>query len=228
MPTFGIIAEGVTDQVIIENLLVGYFQDPDLEVRALQPLRDNTDKQEVASFGGWYQVLEYCQSEVFIGAFQQNDYVIIHIDTDRCEDKHYDVSKLDENGKTAPPALLIERVKSKFLALFEECFGQEFYDQYHERILFAIAVHETECWLLPLFLKSHHKSSVNKCLDKLNHQLRKDKQRTINRKNKDYRLYDQFSRRYLKKKEIDRHASENPSLAIFLDELKRRDFVIHT
>ena len=219
MPTFGIIAEGITDQVIIENLLVGYFEDPDLLVRQLQPLRDATDKQAIASFGGWYQVLEYCRSEVFIGAFQQNDYVIIHIDTDRCDDKHYDVSKLDEHGKTASPELLVKRVRAKFTSLFEESFGVKFYEKYQQRILFAIAVHETECWLLPLYLKGKHKSATQQCLGKLNTQLRKNKERGVSKGNKDYRRYDQLSRGFLKRKNIEKFQSDNPSLKIFIEEM---------
>ena len=45
MPTFGLIAEGPTDHVVLENILVGYFNDPDLtqSIRELQPLRDATD-----------------------------------------------------------------------------------------------------------------------------------------------------------------------------------------
>ena len=59
MATFGLVAEGVTDHVVLENILIGYFNDPDLVVRPLQPLRDATDTLS-ESFGGWYNVFEYC------------------------------------------------------------------------------------------------------------------------------------------------------------------------
>jgi hypothetical protein len=36
MVTFGLVAEGVTDHVVLENILIGYFNDPDLVVRPLQ------------------------------------------------------------------------------------------------------------------------------------------------------------------------------------------------
>jgi hypothetical protein len=49
MYTFGIVAEGKTDQAVIENILYGFFDDDEPDaVQWLQPLRDKTD-----SFGNW-------------------------------------------------------------------------------------------------------------------------------------------------------------------------------
>lgn len=46
MTTFGLITEGLTDQIVIENILSGYFNTNDLIVNPLQPERDkdNEDK----------------------------------------------------------------------------------------------------------------------------------------------------------------------------------------
>ena len=41
--SFGLITEGKTDQAVLKNILVGYFQDVDLYIRPLQP-SDVTDK----------------------------------------------------------------------------------------------------------------------------------------------------------------------------------------
>ncbi len=52
MITFGLIAEGPSDQVVIENILVGYFDNPDIIIKPLQPLRDQTDKSRFPTPGG--------------------------------------------------------------------------------------------------------------------------------------------------------------------------------
>lgn len=109
MPTFGLIAEGVTDHVVLENILIGYFNDPDLSmnIRVLQPLRDATDA--LHGFGGWYNVFEYCASTVFKEAFIQNDYLLIQIDTDCAHLPKFDVPI---NGESTEE--FIERVIEKF------------------------------------------------------------------------------------------------------------------
>lgn len=56
MTTFGLIAEGITDQVVIENILIGYFNNPDIIVNPLLPLRDETDKNRVDNYSNWLKV----------------------------------------------------------------------------------------------------------------------------------------------------------------------------
>jgi len=48
MVTIGLITEGITDQIVIENILMGYFDqnEDDIEFKELQPLRDNTDESQ--------------------------------------------------------------------------------------------------------------------------------------------------------------------------------------
>ena len=57
---FGLACEGVTDQITIENILCGYFDNPDLEdeVKYLQPTFDETDQKQ-KNFGGWEMLLAY-------------------------------------------------------------------------------------------------------------------------------------------------------------------------
>lgn len=159
MIIFGLITEGITDQIVIDNILAGYFNTSDIDVNELQPLRDETDQNRVENFGGWYRVFEYCRSSKFKQAFQFNNYIIVQIDTDRSEDTHYDVPQ-HENGKAVSPEQLIEKVIEKFKGLI----GERFYEQYKDRIIFAIAVHSIECWLLPLYDSNKKKSCRNQRL----------------------------------------------------------------
>jgi len=64
MMVFGLITEGITDQIVIENILMGYFDksEDELEFKELQPLRDETDENKTQNYGGWDKVIEYCGS----------------------------------------------------------------------------------------------------------------------------------------------------------------------
>lgn len=215
MTTFALITEGLTDQIVIENILSGYFNTNDLIVNPLQPER-NKDNDNKSGHGGWTLVFQYCESEDFKKAFQFNDYLIIHIDTDVSEDINYGISHQDKNGELSPEQL-IEKVKEKFNSLI----GEDFYSKYYDRIIFAIAVHSTECWLLPLYCnKKAHKQKIVHCLDTLNLAINKKNKFTIDKdaKNPDY--YRIISDPYSKHKTLIKHYPNNPSLKIFIEEIK--------
>lgn len=66
MATFAIIAEGITDQVVIENILLGCFADEDEEptVNYEQPLLDTTGQSAAPAYGGWTLVFDYLVEQV--------------------------------------------------------------------------------------------------------------------------------------------------------------------
>lgn len=215
-PSFALVAEGLTDQIIIENILVGFFDDPDIDVNPLQPLRDETDRHRTVTSGNWHKVLEYCSSEEFRGAFQFNDYVVIQIDTDVSAE--YGISDRDENGTEIAVVAMIERVKNALIARI----GDEFYDSYTSRILFAISVQSIECWLLPLVFSEKKKQgkTVN-CLGTLNQRLNSKYGFTIDQHNKKPAYYETVSGEYAKHKRLIAVYSSNPSLEVFVSELER-------
>ncbi|MCP4134139.1 MAG: phage tail protein [bacterium] len=222
MANFGLITEGVTDQIIIENILNGYFKSDDIIVNELQPLRDETDSNRSENYGGWTLVFNYCKSNKFKEAFPFNDYIIIQIDTDVSEEKHYDVSKRDENGKELPPEELIEKVIEKFKGLI----GEDFFLQNRDKIIFAISVHSIECWLLPLYYTDKKKAKITSCLRTLNQELNKKEKFTIDPENKNPDYYERISKPYLKHKTLMKHCRENPSFEVFIDEIESKDIVI--
>ncbi|MCW3054948.1 MAG: hypothetical protein JWN14_4118, partial [Chthonomonadales bacterium] len=135
MKSLGLISEGITDQVVILNILYGYFNTDEVELTYLTPVRDETDQSRIKDGSGWYSVIEYVRSSKFTGAFQFLDYVIIQIDTDVCEEPHYEVSRRSD-GKDLSPLELLEKVREKF----REWIGGEIFEARKDRILFAIAV----------------------------------------------------------------------------------------
>ena len=51
MISFRLITEGLTEQIVIENILAGYFKNPDLDIRPLQPERDQKDENKFKGYG---------------------------------------------------------------------------------------------------------------------------------------------------------------------------------
>lgn len=209
MPTIGLIAEGPTDHVVLENILIGHFDDYDMSqyIRYLQPLRDATDA--AGSKGGWTRVLEYCRSTLFRDAFEENDFLIIQIDSDRLNEKPFELNLAQ------PVEILIEQAVQQFEQLIILAFGVEFLTDHRMRIIFAIAVNEIECWLLPLLFSDKTASATNNCLFKLNQQLSTRKEKPIHPKAKAVRQYEQLSRDFCKPKSLVVAAQKNPSLGIF-------------
>lgn len=218
MPSFGLVSEGKTDQIVIGNILSGYFDDPDIDVRPFLPLLDETDKNRVENFSNWKLVLDYCQSSKFKEALQIVDYLIVQIDTDTCEEPHYEISKHD-SGRELLPEELIEKVSQKL----QNLIGKDFYDKYSEQIIFAVSVHEIECWLLPLYYTDRRKEKFKGCLDTLNQELNKKEKFRINPKDKNCDHYETISRKYLKHKVLMSKHKDNPSFKIFIEELEKRE-----
>ncbi len=201
MISFGLITEGLTEQIVIENILEGYFKNPALDIRPLQPGRDKDDENKYKGYGSWSQVFAYCRLIDFQESFQFNDYIIIQIDTDTSQE--YGILQQDENGEFTPEKL-IEKVIEKF----KEEFGEYFYSLCQQRIIWAISIHSIECWLLPLYYKDNKKSKFKNCLETLNKELVKKHDFTIDAKKPEY--YREISKQYSKHKDLMACYQHNP------------------
>ncbi len=224
MTTFGLITEGKTDQIVIENILIGYFKNWNLDMEPLLPLRDETDKHSVENYSNWLKVFEYCGSSLFKGAFQYCDYIIVHIDTDTSEEEGYDIPK-HQSGRLLEPEDLIKQVRKKFKGLI----GEEFYNLYQDNIIFAIAVHSTECWLLPLLYQDKRKARTLNCITYVDRALKlKNSKLTLQTKakKKNEKSYEAVSSQYNKQKRLLKVYAYNPSLKTFIDELEQRNITI--
>ncbi len=184
MVSFALITEGITDQAVLENILAGLYGD-DVEVKILQPLRDATDESRAKSdsLGGWWQVFKHFQDENFHVIFGYNDYVIIQIETDVCE--NFGVPLL-HNGNERPIVDLVNNVREKLI----EKIRHPAYDKYKSQFNFAIAVDCLECWLLPLYAKQPAHFVKNK---HCSNQLERDTKRLGLDYRKDYRTYDDLN-----------------------------------
>ena len=213
---FGLACEGVTDQITIENILCGYFKNPDLdeEITKLQPPFDETDqKQKEKEFGGWQMLLAYLSTTRFRDDVLNNNFIVIQVDTDVSNEKGFDVPQVDADNQPLIPEVLITNVIAKLVATIES--GEAgFYQQHSEKIIFCVSVHSLECWLY-----AHHnkkplsKPKITGCYKALSYLLPTTE--------KTYRCYDELSRVFLNRKNIDTVVEKDPSFCIFIQSLEK-------
>jgi hypothetical protein len=210
---FGVIAEGLTDQIVIENILLGYFQDEEPVINFVQPLPATSGP--TAPPGGWTLVFESLKRGEPQKALQFNDYLVIHIDTDVQEEPGFDVPRR-EQGRELPIAdqvdLAIVRLKQDIDATLHQARS--------DQILFAVAVDTIECWLLPLLYNNKKVEKTTGCLNAANSALRKANKDGLSAgETKFPRAYEKASSDYAKRKTLLERGIKNPSLALFIKQL---------
>jgi|SRR5688572_9483670 len=207
-PRVALVAEGPSDHAVLRSFLAAYFRDPDILVRPLQP-PPNTP-------GGWTEVLRYLASPELPAAFADNDYVVVQIDTDVCEEVGYGVPRRDEHGQVLAPDALAERVQVRLTAQWPPDLGA-----HAERILFAICVDSIECWLLPLVHSDRRRERTANCLTALNHELSARHGYSIDPANKQVAYYERLLRQFKchKHTTLAGIADKHPSLKRFIAQL---------
>lgn len=210
MTSFALITEGITDQAVLENLLYGFYaEEPD--INPIQPIRDETDNARQGNFSNWEKVIEHCSMESFSDIFSTNDYVIIHIDTDVGKEKNFSVP-ITKDGVD----LSVEELIEKVIDFLKSKIDPDTYNRHGHKIIFAIAVHSIDCWLLPLYCqKKIDYSRTKNCA----HHLMRNLEKKDLAFEKNYRCYSSLSRPYEKRKNIETHRKKNASLDFFLNSL---------
>lgn len=210
MNDFALITEGILDQVTIEAILAGFYM-RDLDITSIQPSRDSTDESRQLAFGGWERVLERCEQDDFADIFSANKYLIIQIDTDDGEHTNYGVA-LTEGGADRGALDIITDVEG----LIQTKIGTDKYQKYSNRIIFAIAVHSTDCWYLPRYSKSRaHKTKTKNCASTLERNLKKEGMNYA----KEFHCYNKLAKEFENNEVLLNSAQENISLDQFIKKL---------
>jgi hypothetical protein len=222
---FALVCEGVTDHVVLKNILLGYFKGQHREpiVQQRQPDSDATDENDWQKFGNWENVFRYLRESKHRQALQFNQFLIVQVDTDDSEHVNYGVPQR-ENGQPLPPEMMVQRVSKKL----SEIISPSDCATYGDRIIFAICVRSLECWLLPLWVKGDKAAKITGCVATLNAALARQNQAVINPDDKKIPAYDNASRGYRKRTDLLNEGSKNPSLKVFLGELDRRAITLST
>lgn len=204
---FSFVGEGLTDFKVIKNLMIGYFNDKNLLITRLLP----RDKEPV----GWGNVLKYLPTDEFKAGVDNSDYTIIQIDSDKCEDWGKGLTNIGSDATR-----IEEFINSIKVVLINE-IGNPFYETNRNKILFAIAVYEIECWLLPF--NSNTKAHFSKLVGCTNtiEKIANVRGFSINQKNYEGgKHYEDLSKGMKDNKELLKKSELNPSLKAFVDLLK--------
>ena len=118
-------------------------------------------------FSGWQGVLNYIsgmdEKNLFVEALKEDcEYVIVQIDTDRCAD--YGVEHQTDD-LTVLWKNVYENLVNRIPADFDK-----------SKLIFAISIDETECWLIP-FIDTNKKNceNIDRCVNLVNKGIKKQK-----------------------------------------------------
>jgi hypothetical protein len=209
MLSFGLVGEGPTDHTIVKNIVAAYFgrRTP---MPSLQP--------EPGAPGGWPRVFTWLQEGRYREALEEYHYLILHLDTD--ESPRYGVPHLDAQGNKLAPAALVALVVERLVT----AIGEDFYAAHKDRFIFAIAVHEVECWILVLHDDHHrHDDRIKNCLSLANRELDRKRMPLLNKGGRGPRVSEPYHRASFDFANLNRLLAvrdRNPSLALFVRRLE--------
>ncbi|HLX62622.1 MAG TPA: hypothetical protein VKX17_15195 [Planctomycetota bacterium] len=214
MQDFALIAEGTSDKPIISNVLAGYFKTAVREP-LINPFHPNP--QDTAPTGGWSRLFTFLRDKRFRRALQFNRFIVVHVDSDAADD--YGVVTHDKDGPLSVDSI-VEAVKNRLIVEI----GPEDWSTYATRFIFAVAVRNIECWILPLWEdRDAYAGRVENCSKALSRALRK---KNLVWREKDASSYAVYSRGYLKKATLTENGPKSPSLKLFLEDLNRRNITL--
>jgi hypothetical protein len=223
MVTIGLISEGPTDQVILKHLIARVAGDDFPIIQDLQP-RIDPDQPNAVVPGGWGQIFAYFERENIAAALKTNPslHLIIQIDSDVFASQEIPEAYRFAFNKADGTRLSVPETITAISEKLTEAMGADVVADYPDRILFAIAVDASECWLLPFYYDNKQASKTTGCLPALNKQLSAKYKFTIAGKNLEY--YRTACKPILKDKRFDRKYPKNESLKIFMERLKQLPF----
>ena len=223
----GIIAEGRGDHGVITNILKGVLGIDRSEIQYLVPELDY-DETDMAvmrpeQFSSWTVVREKCLSKCEIEKFLETPiddkrFLVIHLDTAERFETHYDVLSPPkiENGDYV--ASVRQAVKEKI---------QEWLDSSHiDRIAFAIAVEETDAWVLTIYedmQETGHRTNPKEKMRRTVNRILNDKQRRSLSHMKAFQEYSFLSEGFRKMKNLKVFRLRNKSLDLFCEDLESLD-----
>ncbi len=153
-----IVAEGPADVAVLMNILHGKLGVERKDVLPIRPelTLDETDLSarrkggyqppKPTEFSNWGLVLDECKERTRLADFldspiEEEHLLVVHIDTAECEQTHYDVKR--PNKKAAD---YVSSLRALVVGKLEKLLGPDI----SEKTRFAVAVEETDAWLLAL------------------------------------------------------------------------------
>lgn len=223
----GIIAEGKSDLAVLYNVLVGLLGISRNQIKPIVPelTTDETYieavKNDKKSFSNWTIVRQNCIDKEEIdnffndNPFEQDLILIIQIDTAERHLKNYEVSE---------PPKTKDKDYSEKLRLNVITKIKEWLNQPYENLYYAIAIEETEAWMLALHEKKKNDTAeYNKAKEDyfkmLNKTLKKKEKNVLTIKDA-FVKYNQLSHPFRKNKSLKTARNKNKSLDLFCSSLE--------
>lgn len=157
----GIIAEGFADIIVVKSVLRALIGIEMSEMQSIRPVEvfDETDLADL-NFSNWQLVLESCKDENLISSFfdllDGEALLVVHIDTAERGEVGYDIPEPQRTGHPdwkEYSSVLRDNVRQKLKQLIPERF--------REKVAYAIAVEETDAWLIPLFDNTQNRDTAS-------------------------------------------------------------------
>lgn len=219
----GIIAEGFADANVIKALVQKLTGCKDVDIYLLRPeeIFDETDLNAM-NFSNWNLVFESCRDEVLLDAFfeeiEGDAILVVHIDTAERGEIGYEVDEPQRSrgvDYSEYSMLLRGNVKSKIESLIAE--------PYRNRIAYAIAIEETEAWLIPIFDKgSGDTSSHVRAKERLSSLIGADKKNVKKYTDTRHKSLDYMKLGNALTKDLNRCRNRNKSLDLFCVDIESR------
>jgi hypothetical protein len=212
-----LITEGVSEHRILRHTVERYLAEiDDISVNQIEPEINPQGKQ--ATYGGWLNVLNVCNTNKFREILSFNDCIVVQIDTDVCEEVHFDVSRTENSVLKTDDVLHLE-VINRILSSIPAEEQPEFKD----KIIYAICINETECWLLPLYYSNNDKCKTTGCIKKLNKELTRRREGFIPDKDKNStnatKTYQSILKRLKRKQDVKDCSQYNYGFDFFIKQL---------
>ena len=162
----GIIAEGFADIIVVKSVLKALIGIEMSEMQSIRPIEafDETDLAEL-NFSNWQLVFESCKDENLISAFFDSldgeALLVVHIDTAERGEVGYDISEPQRTGHPdwkEYSRVLRNNVRQKLEVLLPE--------RYRKKVIYAIAIEETDAWLIPLFDNTQNRDTASHVMAK--------------------------------------------------------------
>ena len=212
----GIIAEGRGDLAVLTNILQAMLGLERADIHFLRPEydRDETDLHEMPEAekrGSYVYVIEDCQNHRkfadFLEVVAEERIVVIHFDAAEAHRREFGL-----------PAGGDDSLRDRLIARIREWTTP----QHHEHLRFAIAVMETEAWLLAHYEKDRKSDRVRDAKRRLKEVVgpreRKDFGKLCQRPEFDF--CDELSKDLRKLKVLREACKRNESLRLFCESLR--------
>lgn len=220
----GIFAEGRGDLAVITNILKGTLQIDRSDIRYALPEfeKDQTDLSVMPTEqqSSWTVVKSVCEErhkidEFFNSPIEEERFIVIHLDTAERHLKGYDVIEPKKSGD-----LNIKDYCGQLRTNVVNKIDEWLKNEYKGQIAYAVAIEETDAWVLTLYDKSNSDTATyNNPKERLKIQLLKQKDKHILGA-KAFTKYDSLSSDFRKTKKLLLCTEKNESLKLFCESLE--------